>query len=78
MAADCRCSTAFVGQHGRDQEVAPIFRDALVVLRRPAGFFDALNECSAFVNWRRIAVGEPAILVLSYWRTAPSAASDGT
>ncbi len=42
----------------------------------PGEIFDALNECSAFVNWRRIVAGEPAILVLSYWRTEPSARSD--
>ena len=34
--------------------------------------FDALNECGAFVNWRRIDLGEPAILVLSYWLYAMS------
>jgi hypothetical protein len=26
----------------------------------------AIEECSAFVNWRRIEVGEPPVLVLSY------------
>jgi RNAse (barnase) inhibitor barstar len=37
----------------------------------PREIFDAISECSAFVNWRRLAVGEPAILVLSCWRTEP-------
>jgi hypothetical protein len=37
----------------------------------PSDLFDGLNECAAFVNWRRIEVGEPAILALSYWRMEP-------
>lgn len=28
--------------------------------------FSAIVECSAFVNWRRIEVGEGAVLALSY------------
>jgi hypothetical protein len=35
----------------------------------PREIFDAISECGAFVNWRRISTGEPAILVLSCWRT---------
>jgi hypothetical protein len=27
---------------------------------------DALIECAAFVNWRRVERGEPAILALSF------------
>lgn len=27
---------------------------------------EALNECAAFVNWRRIETGEPAVLALAY------------
>jgi hypothetical protein len=27
---------------------------------------EAIEECAAFVNWRRIEVGEPPVLVLSY------------
>lgn len=37
----------------------------------PREVFDALTECCAFVNWRRMEVGEPAILALSYWLTDP-------
>ncbi len=29
--------------------------------------YDALVECSAFVNWRRIEKGEPAVLALSFY-----------
>jgi hypothetical protein len=29
--------------------------------------YDALVECSAFVNWRRIEKGEPAVLGLSFY-----------
>jgi hypothetical protein len=28
--------------------------------------YKTLIECTAFVNWRRIANGEPAVLALSY------------
>ena len=29
--------------------------------------FQALVECAAFVNWRRLEIGEPAILVVSFY-----------
>lgn len=29
--------------------------------------YDALVECSAFVNWRRIEKGQPAVLALSFY-----------
>ena len=35
----------------------------------PAELFEAITECAAFVNWRRLEVGEPAILMLSCYRT---------
>ncbi len=34
----------------------------------PADVFEALNECAAFVNWRRIEVGELPVLALAYHR----------
>ncbi len=34
----------------------------------PKEILDALVECAAFVNWRRLEVGEPAILMLSFHR----------
>ena len=34
----------------------------------PKILFDALVECAAFVNWRRLEVGEPAVLVLACHR----------
>lgn len=30
--------------------------------------YDALIECSAFVNWRRIEIGERPILALSFYK----------
>jgi hypothetical protein len=30
--------------------------------------FEAVVECAAFVNWRRIDVGEPAVLALAYFK----------
>jgi RNAse (barnase) inhibitor barstar len=29
--------------------------------------YDAIIECSAFVNWRRIEMGDPPVLVLSFY-----------
>lgn len=29
--------------------------------------YDAIIECSAFVNWRRIDMGQPAVLALSFY-----------
>jgi hypothetical protein len=38
----------------------------------PSELFYGLNECAAFVNWRRIEAGEPPILALSFWRAEPT------
>jgi Barstar, RNAse (barnase) inhibitor len=38
--------------------------------RRCPKLFQTLQECAAFVNWRRIERGEPAVLALSYCREA--------
>jgi RNAse (barnase) inhibitor barstar len=35
----------------------------------PKEIFDALVECAAFVNWRRLETGKPAILMLSFQRS---------
>lgn len=35
----------------------------------PREIFDGLIECAAFVNWRRLEIGEPAILMLSFNRS---------
>lgn len=34
--------------------------------RRCPGIFDALVDCAAFVNWRRIQAGEEPVLALSF------------
>ena len=34
----------------------------------PKDIFDALVECAGFVDWRRLKMGDPAILVLSFSR----------
>jgi hypothetical protein len=36
--------------------------------RRCPEQYDALVECSAFVNFRRIEMGEPAVLALAFHR----------
>jgi hypothetical protein len=39
----------------------------------PNEVFEALTDCAAFVNYSRIEMGEPGILMLSYWRRDPRA-----
>ena len=34
----------------------------------PQDIYEALVESSAFVNWRRLEVGETAVLALAFWR----------
>jgi hypothetical protein len=33
--------------------------------------YNAVIECAAFVNWRRIELGEEAVLALSFYKTPP-------
>jgi len=30
--------------------------------------YSAIIECAAFVNWRRLEVGESAVLAISFWK----------
>lgn len=38
--------------------------------RRCPEQYAAVVECAAFVNWRRIEVGDPPVLALSFWKRA--------
>ncbi len=38
------------------------------LMRRCPEHYEAIVEDSAFVNWRRIAMGEPAVLALSFYK----------
>jgi hypothetical protein len=35
--------------------------------------YEAVVECSAFVNWRRVEVGERPVLALSFYKSPPAA-----
>jgi hypothetical protein len=37
--------------------------------RRCPEQYAAIIECAAFVNWRRIEIGEPAVLALSFYKS---------
>ncbi len=50
--------------------VDPVVLQIDAVNSLPRTIYDALVECAAFVNWRRIEQGEPAILAMSFYRTA--------
>ncbi|HEX7862886.1 MAG TPA: barstar family protein [Verrucomicrobiae bacterium] len=53
--------------HVRSGEVIVLcVSDMEDVRQRCSEVYDALLEAVAFVNWRRIEVGEPAILALAY------------
>jgi hypothetical protein len=55
--------------HGIPPDTAVLQIDNIDSL--PPDIYAAIVECSAFVNWRRINVGEPAILCLSFYRSVP-------
>ena len=38
--------------------------------RRCPAQYAAIVECAAFVNWRRIEIGEPAVLALSFYKNS--------
>jgi hypothetical protein len=35
----------------------------------PVDIFEALTECAAFVNWRNLEMGMPAVLMLAFFRS---------
>lgn len=39
-------------------------------LRRCPEQYEAIIDCAAFVNWRKIEMGEPAVLALSFHKRA--------
>ncbi len=75
MAAWIDCMTSLDAPEGglttvRGSATDPVVIHVANASSIPSDAWDGLNECAAFVNWRRIEVGEPAILVLSFWRTS--------
>lgn len=42
--------------------------DATGLAARCPEIYDAIIECAAFVNYRRMEVGESPVLALSFWR----------
>ena len=49
--------------------VALQLEDADAFVRRCPELYDAIVECTAFVNWRRIEIGATPVLALSFWKT---------
>lgn len=41
--------------------------DAKLLKEKAPMVWNDLTECAAFVNWRRIEMGEPAVLTLAYY-----------
>ena len=50
--------------------VALHLQNAKGLARRCPEQYVALVECAGFVNWRRIEVGERAVLALSFYKSA--------
>ena len=44
-------------------------KDIDAFARRCPEQYEAIIECAAFVNWRRIETGDPAVLALSFYKT---------
>ncbi len=51
--------------------VALQLEDVDAFARRCPKLYDAIVECTAFVNWRRIENREAPVLVLSFYKTLP-------
>lgn len=43
--------------------------------RRCPEQYEAIIECAAFVNWRRIEQGQPAVLALAFYKQVPGSTS---
>jgi hypothetical protein len=46
--------------------------DATDLAARCADIYEAIVECSAFVNYRKIDVGERPVLSLAFWKKTPN------
>jgi hypothetical protein len=70
---DCMTSLDAPGDGLSSVHVAPgdvlvlCISDGSGLRKRCPEIYDALVECSVFVNWRRIEHGEPAVLALSFY-----------
>lgn len=55
------------GIHVRPGETVTLqLEDVMYFRQRCKELYDAIIECSAFVNWRRIEAGEPPVLLLAF------------
>jgi len=53
--------------HGTATDVVVLILENVASI--PREVYDALVECTAFVNWRRIDLGEAAILALAFHKS---------
>ena len=53
--------------HGSPSDPVVLYLDNADAM--PKEIFEALVEDVAFVNWRRLEAGEPAVLILAFHRT---------
>jgi hypothetical protein len=53
----------------RNEILTIALTEATEFARRCPDQFAALVDCAAFVNWRRLEIGEAPVLALSYYRT---------
>lgn len=55
--------------HCKPPEVVTIFLDHAATL--PEKIYRTLHNCAAFVNWRRMEMGEPPVLAIASYRPGP-------
>jgi RNAse (barnase) inhibitor barstar len=51
---------------GEDDVLTLLLEDAKDLHRRSPELYDAVIECAAFVNWRRIETGDRPVLALAF------------
>jgi hypothetical protein len=51
---------------GKDRVLTLQLENAASFREQHPELYAAIIECSAFVNWRRIEVGDPSVLALSF------------
>lgn len=65
--SDLSEDTGMTSVHGSPTDPVVLYLDNAKVM--PKELLDALVEGAGFVNWRRLAMGDPAVLILAFHRT---------
>lgn len=66
--SDLSEDTGMTTERGSPADPVVLYLDNIDVV--PTELYMALVKCSAFVNWRRLEMGNPAVLILAFHRAA--------